>query len=261
MRKPRVYRTQEVDLTKFDFPEKVTINQSTNQKTVKGVTYEGKPFYFQTPKMFNAWGLDVSQQKNEAGEPVGNPAYYLRMSFGKEPGMTAGKFRQLLKDMEGTLREACKQNSIKWLGERPENLTDDILENVVASQVNVSVNKETMEPDGEWPDNCRFRFPFVPVDATDKEGNPDPEANSFPDYLEVFDENNQPVPVSSVDDMKRILTKGCHVQAILSLTGLYISSKVGYTWRVRHLQVFPSSGSTALTGYVIRNDNDDDVDE
>ena len=257
MRKPRVYRTQEVDLSQFEFPDKVSVNATTQAKTVKGVTYAGKPFYLQTPRMFNPWGLDISQQKNEAGEPSGPTSYYVRLSFGKEPTGTTGKFRTLLNGMVDTLRTACRDHSIKWLGEKPETMTDDVLENMVAQQVNQSVNKETMEPDGEWPDNVRFRLPFVPADSVDKNNNPQADANSFPDYLEVYDENNKRVPISSVEDMAKVLAKGSEVQAIVVLSGLYISGKVGYTWRVRHLQVFPSKGTSALTGYVIRNDNDD----
>lgn len=257
MRKPRVYRTQEVDVSKFDFSDKVTVNPQTQQKTVKGVTYEGKPFYLQIPKMFNAWGLEVSQSKNDAGEPVGNKSYHLRLSFGKEPTGTVAEFRDLLRRMEARLREACREHSVSWLQQRPEELTDDVLENTVAAQVNQSLNKETMEPDGEWPDNCKFRLPFIPEDATDKDGNPQADAGTFPDYLEIYDENNERVEVRTVEDMQKIITKGSHEQAILALQGLYISGKVGFTWRVRHLQYWPSTGST-MTGFVIRADNDDD---
>jgi hypothetical protein len=261
MTKPRVYRTQEVELENFDFPDKVTVNSQTQQKTVKGVTYAGKQFFLQTPRMFNAWGLDVSQQKNEAGEPMGNPAYYVRLSFGKEPVATTAKFRTLMYDMEDILKQACKDHCVKWLGEKPDDVDDDVLNNTVAQLVNQSVNKETMEPDNEWPDNIRFRLPFVPVDAKDKDGNLQENAGTFPDYLEVYDENNERINIESVEDMQNILTRGTEVQAIVALSGLYISGKVGYTYRVRHLQVFPSKGGSTMTGYVIRNDNDDLSDE
>ena len=261
MAKPRVYRTQEVDLEKLNFPDKATVNPTTQQKSVKGVNYDGKPFFLQTPRMFNPWGLDVSQQKNEAGEPIGNPSYYLRLSFGKEPQATTAKFRTLLYDMEDVLKQACRDHSVKWLGERKEDMTDDVLDNKVATQVNQSLDKETMEPNGEWPDNVRFRLPFVPSDALDKNGNPLEKSNCFPDYLEVYDENNERVYVESVEDMQRILTRGTEVQAIVALSGLYISGKVGYTWRVRHLQIYPAKSGSAMTGYVIRNDNDDMSDD
>jgi hypothetical protein len=242
------YRTQEVDLGKLEFAASPTDNKGGKGKSVNA-RYNGKPFYLQTPKMFNAWGLDVSQKKDANGNPEGDPKYYLRLSFGGKNGVqatkTKAKFHALMNDMDKSLRTACVDNALKWFKEKPESLTDDVLSNMVATQVKQSVDSETMEPDGKYADNVRFRIPF------------NTEEGVFSNYIEVYDEHGQRVKTNSVEEMSRALMKRSKVVCILRLTGVYIAGgKVGYSWRVCHMQVFPPAD--ALSGFAIMNDNDED---
>jgi hypothetical protein len=242
------YRTQEVNLGKLEFASSPTENRGGKGKSVNA-RYNGKPFYLQTPKMFNAWGLDISQKKDANGNPEGDPKYYLRLSFGGKGGIqptkTKAKFHKLMYDMDQSLRGACVDNALKWFKEKPESLTDDVLNNMVATQVKQSVDPETMEADGKYADNVRFRIPF------------NTEEGVFPKYIEVYDEHGQRVKTDTVEEMSQALMKRCKVVCILRLSGVYLAGgKVGYSWRVWHMQVFPPAD--ALSGFAIMNDNDEE---
>lgn len=249
--KPKHYRTQEVNLDNFDFASAATDNRGGKGKSVN-VKYKSdpgalKPFYLQTPKMFNAWGLDVSQSKDANGNPEGDPKYYVRLSFGSRndstPKNTKAKFHSLMHGMDGELKKACVANSLKWFKEKPESLTEDVLNNLVNTQVKQSLG-EDMEPDGQYPDNVRFRIPFSN------------ETQTFPNYVEVYDENGVRVKTDTVEEMSQVVMKKCKIVAIVMLSGVYIAGgKVGYNWRIRHMQVFPPAD--ALSGFAIQDEEDE----
>jgi hypothetical protein len=70
---------------------------------------------------------------------------------------------------------------------------------------------------------------------------------------EIYDKNRTLIDMSSI-------TKGCYVEAIIELTGIYfVAKEFGMSWKVIQLKVFPSE---KLTGYAFNDDSSsDDEDE
>lgn len=246
---PRVYRTQEVDLDNFVFSD-VTENAYGGKTVYVNYPAKGEQFHLQVPKMYNAWGLHVSQARDKkTGEAMSDPRYFLQLSFGKEPKATKAKFHKLINDIDEMVKEAAKKNCVKWF--KQKELTDAVLNQIYTPMIKYSVDEETLERDGKYPDSIRFKIPVNKVEGENGE-----DRFVFPSYVEVYDENEELVKTTSVEDMSQILTKGSNVVAIVQLGGVYFAGgKFGLSWKVVQMQVFPRSG--ALQGFQIANGDDD----
>ena len=252
MPRPRIYRTQEVELDNFVFSD-VTENAFGGKTVYVNYPAKGEQFHLQTPKMYNAWGLHVSQARDKkTGEAMSDPRYFLQLSFGKEPKATKGKFHKLMDDVDDLVKASAKKNCIKWF--KQKELSDAVCDQIYTPMIKFSVDEESLERDGKYPDSIRFKIPVK------KEETADGDKFFFPSYVEVYDENGEMVKSRSVEDMSQILTKGCNVVGIIQLGGVYFAGgKFGLSWKVVQMQVFPRTGS--VQGFSINNADDDDDEQ
>lgn len=252
MPQPTIYRTQEVDLDKFVFSD-VTENAFGGKSVYVNYPAKGQQFHLQTPKMYNAWGLHVSQARDKkTGEAMSDPRYFLQLSFGKEPKATKAKFHKLMDDIDDLVKATAKKNCVKWF--KQKELSDAVCDQIYTPMIKFSVDEESLERDGKYPDSIRFKIPVNKVESEDG------DKFVFPSYVEVYDENGEMTNSRSVEDMNHVLTKGSNVIAIIQLGGIYFAGgKFGLSWKVVQMQVFPRTG--AIQGFSIDAPDDDEGDE
>lgn len=252
MPKPRVRRVQEFDLDRIDFSEATENNYGGKVVYLKYLNEDGEKenIYLQTPKMHNSWGMHVSQAKDKDGKPASDPRYYLQLSFGDSEKMRGSvkTFHELINGLDELVKEKAKENCVSWLKVKKSPKTANLIGEKYRNTISYSVDQETMERDGKYPDSIRFKIPY------------DNEAKVFYNTVEVYDENGDYQSTKTVGDMQNWLTKGSKDIAIVQLMSIYFAGgNFGLSWKVVQIQAFPRSD--ALNGFAIQTNDDESADE
>lgn len=248
MPRPRVRRVQELDINNIDFSEATENNYGGKVVYLKYINEDGdkENMYIQTPKMHNSWGMHVSQAKDANGKPMSDPRYYLQMSFGDKDKMkgSVAKFHQFINQLDEKVKEMARENCVSWLKIKKNAKTAGLIDEKYRHTIAFSVDSDTLERDGKYPDSIRFKIPY------------DNENQVFYNTVEVYDENGDYQETKTVADMQQWLTKGSKDIGIVQLSSVYFAGgNFGLSWKVVQVQAFPRSD--ALTGFSIQNGEDE----
>ena len=188
-------------------------------KTIYINTPDRKHVHLQTPKMK---GSVTKYQPDDpkTGKPNGPAKYSLRLSFGKEPIGMVQQYREILRKWDEKLIKQGQENCADWFRKKAGSLDYDVVKNMYSPMLSVSIDKNTLEEDGKYPDAVKFKI----------EVNED---GSFAGDVAVFDEDQ-----SEIKNVNQI-PPGCHVIAIVKCTGVWFAAgKFGISWRVAQMQIF-----------------------
>lgn len=249
MPRPRVRRVQELDVNKIDFSEASENNYGGKVVYLKYVNEDGEKenIYLQTPKMYNSWGMHISQAKDTNGKPMSDPRYYLQLSFGAADKMRGSvkKFHEFINSLDEKVKEMARENCVSWLKIKKTPKSGNLIDEKYRHTIAYSVDATSLERDGKYPDSIRFKIPY------------DSEGKVFYNTVEVYDENGDYQSTKDVADMQKWLTKGSNDIAIVQLQSVYFAGgNFGLSWKVVQIQAFPRTD--ALNGFAIQTNDDED---
>ena len=243
-----IIKPKSFELSRIEFSE-VKTNQYGGK--VVYIRYNGGKLRIQTPKMSLPWGLNEDEVTDDkTGDAIGFK-YSFNLSFrgmDKEHDETASEVYQkearklreveeMLSTMnEGVIQQA-KGNSISWL--KQKKASTEVVKALYKNILLVSIDKETGEADGKWPDTIKAKLPFY--EGVFK--------------TEVYDENKEAVEV------KKSIVKQAQVVSLLECTGIWFAGgKFGVGWKVVQTQIKYKPQDSY--GYcAILDDSDDECDE
>ncbi len=233
---------QPTDETSYDIitidawdPTKHNCGQAKANKSGQGksapILYNGKKFYLKVPKMFSPFGANMPKLKPGEAVPK-NPKWTLQMAFGTDAA--SEMFRQKALQFDEFLKAEALRPEIQqsWLG-APKNkpLVDAVIDKLYSPMVKQPMKNG--EPNTEYPQFIRAGF------ATTYK-----EPYSF--TTEVFDDKNQPIPVSmdpnSPNCISKKIPQSCNASALIQASIWATNQGFGVTWSFAQLKVFPARG-------------------
>ena len=202
------------------------------------LNYQGGMFKMQTPKMSMPYNMSVYDK----GE---YPKYSIDVAFRDvEEDYRVRGFHENMNDLQTEILQTALDNSKKWFSKTHKSV--DVLSALFTPLVKRSIDRETGEPDGRYPDTMKFKLPV-------RDGKPGFVVTDFEDNII---ENPQ---------LETLLTKESKVQALLRCGGIWvIAGKFGCTWTVERLRVESSSsmeGGVGANFFVDDDSQDEDEDE
>lgn len=118
-----------------------------------GISYNGKPLYLQLPEMMCPYGTNVFTDKANPDKP---PNYSLDFSFrGEEENERLAKFHSQLERLEEVLVDRAVENSVAWFKKKQSK---EVIRALFKPLLKRSVDKETREPDGRYPDTFKVKL-------------------------------------------------------------------------------------------------------
>ena len=199
------------------------------------LNYQGGMFKMQTPKMTMPYNMSVYDK----GE---YPKYSIDVAFRDlDDDYRVRGFHENMNDLQTEILQTALDNSKKWFSKTHKSV--DVLSALFTPLVKRSIDRETGEPDGRYPDTMKFKLPV-------RDGKPGFVVTDFEDNII---ENPQ---------LETLLTKESKVQALLRCGGIWvIAGKFGCTWTVERLRVESSSSMEGGVGANFFVDDDDSQDE
>lgn len=153
-----------------------------------------------------------------------NDRYSIQFSLNKDVNRNISLFIAFLEKFDQQNIDKAVSNSKSWFKKSLNKET-----------INELYTKTLKQSNKKYPPLFSARVPF-------KDGKCD---------IEIYDTNKNLI---SIDEIK----PGCHVEAIVELTGVYFVSKgFGLSWKIVQLKVHPSN---RISGYSFEDDSDDDSD-
>lgn len=140
--------------TDFD-PEKIDFRPPRvldHGGKIIGISYDGKPLHLQLPEMVCPYGTNVYT------DPAGAtpPKYSLDFSFrGEEDNERIAKFHSQMERFEEVLVERAVENSVAWFKKKQSK---EVIQAFFTPLLKRSVDKETREPDGKYPDTFKVKL-------------------------------------------------------------------------------------------------------
>lgn len=180
----------------------------------------GQIVFINTPDR-NKLRINTPKCKLPFGVSEYNSKYSLQLSL---QGMSdqMEHFKKFLNNLDDKNIEMGSKFSSKWF---KKNLTKDTVTELY--------NPILKQNNPKYPPNIKVKLPF--------------RDDTF--QGEVFDSNRN---VISLND----ITKGCHVEAIIELSGIYfVAKEFGISWKVIQLKVYPSE---VIKGYAFIEDDESD---
>jgi hypothetical protein len=140
--------------TEFD-PEKIDFRPPRvldHGGKIIGISYNGKPLHLQLPEMVCPYGTNVYT------DPAGSapPKYSLDFSFrGEEENERLAKFHSQMERLEEVLVERAVENSVAWFKKKQSK---EVIQAFFTPLLKRSIDKETREPDGKYPDTFKVKL-------------------------------------------------------------------------------------------------------
>jgi hypothetical protein len=207
----------------------------TNQYGGKAVyvnTSDRKGVHLQTPKMKGS--IQKYIPKDKAGQQTGPTKYSLRLSFGYEPAGMIERYRSILRDWDAKMIQMGQDNCVEWFKKKAGTLDEDVITDMYSPMLGISIDPETLEEDGKYPDSARCKLQVIEDGTFDAKD------------LTIYDEDQN--EILNVND----IPAGSHVIAIVRCTGVWFAAgKFGVSWRVAQMQVFRPQ---RITGFSILPD-------
>jgi hypothetical protein len=188
--------------------------------------YKNKPIYFQTPQMYAPFG--ITSFNNEPGKPED---YSMNLSFqGKNERKSLQKLYDVMDAIDKSNVKQAFENCSSWLNKKKVNSTD------VVEALYTPIIREPRED--KYSPTFKLKLPFY-------EG-------MF--KTQFYDKSQNIMNIKNhLADMKNAKCK-----AVIVCTGIWlIGGKFGCSWQCEQVECVLQE---KLSGYVIRNVPDDDID-
>tara|TARA_B100000405_G_C16670523_1_gene405660 strand:+ start:308 stop:1228 length:921 start_codon:yes stop_codon:yes gene_type:complete len=148
--------------------------------------------------------------------------------------------------MDSLLLQKASENSQSWF--RKAKLSDETLKELYTPMVKVSVDPETGEPNGKYPDSFAFKI-------NKRDGK-------FKDFS-IYDANKNVFDVDGTSDnpteITKLIVKGAMIKVVLKCNGIWVANgKFGCTWKAEQVRVKVPEGG--LQDFAIMSDSDDSDD-
>ena len=233
-------KPSDIDMSKLKFSDPKKLD---NGGKMLFINYgEGiNPYYIKTPEVEVPFDPSYFADNENSGK------FNIKFSMSdteNNPEMKA--FHEWASDMDVLLIKKADENSQSWFQRSKLNI--DTLKELYTPMVKVSVDPETGEPNGKWPDS--FAFKIVKRDG------------KFKDFS-IYNKEKVTYDVDGVTDeptdISRLITKGSLIKCVLKCNGVWIANgKFGCTWRAEQIRVKVPEGG--LGDFAIVSDSEDDLD-
>ena len=149
--------------------------------------------------------------------------------------------------MDDMLLKKAGENSQAWF--RKAKLSDETLKELYTPMVKVSVDPETGEPNGKYPDSFAFKI--------NKRDGKFKDFSIYDATKNVFDiEGTTDDPT----DITKLIVKGALIKVVLKCNGIWVANgKFGCTWKAEQVRVKVPEGG--LKEFAIMSDSDDEGDD
>jgi hypothetical protein len=223
----------------------------TNQYGGKAVyvnTSDRKGVHLQAPKMKGS--IQKFVPKDKAGQQTGPTKYSLRLSFGYEPTGMVEKYRTILREWDAKMIQMGQDNCVDWFKKKAGTLDADVVTDMYSPMLGISIDSDTLEEDGKYPDSTRCKL------QVNEDGTFDAKD------LTIYDEDQN--EILNVND----IPNGSYIIPIIKCGGVWFAAgKFGISWKVVQMQVFRPQRITGFSilpdlepEYVEDNSNHQDVE-
>jgi len=199
------------------------------------------PLYVTTPEVDIPFDPSYFPDNDNSGK------YSIKFSMkNMEDNKAMKEFHTWACDMDKLLIQKAGENSQAWF--KKPKLSEETLRELYTPMVKVSMDPDTGEPNGKYPDS--FAFKVVKRDGKFK------DFSIYDNKKTVFDVNGD---TDSPTDISKVLMKGALIKVVLKCNGVWIANgKFGCTWRAEQIRVkLPEGG---LSQFAIDSDSDDEDD-
>ena len=227
-----------VKLSKFDF-KKVSFSAPKNLSDKGGkilyLNYDNAPLSIKTPELTLEWDAMFYE-----GATPDCGKYSVSVKFDNLDDKSQSDMHSVLNELDNVLLKSCYENRAVWL--KKAGITEEGIKLLYTPLIKRSVDKETGEVNGKWPDE--FRFKMVKREGVYQ--------------FKMFDENNALIDLSDMD-VTEIMKRGSKVKAVLRCNGVWISGgKFGCTWKAQQLKV---EAPKKMKECAFESDDDDSDDD
>lgn len=232
-------KASQVDFTKLTISPPKTLD---NGGKMMFINYNGgiNPFYITVPEVEVPWEPSYFSDNDTSGK------YAVKISLKNlDENKDLKEFHTMLCNMDTFLKEKALANSQAWFKKK---MSEELINELYTPLVKVSVDDETGEPNGKYPDS--FGFKIV------KRDNKFQNFTIYDNHKVVFDvEGKDGPPV----DLTNVLMKGTLIKAVLKCNGIWVANgKFGCTWRAEQIRAKVPEGG--LREFAIESDSDDEDD-
>jgi len=200
------------------------------------VNYDGKPFSIQMPEMAVGWDIKYYADPKD----VTTGKYQVSLKFDSQDSKH-NEAHEFFDKMDKLLLEACYENRVNWL--KKPSIKKEIIKEFYTPLIKRSIDKETGEVNGKYPDEFRIKL-------VKREGV----------YLfKLFDDNKSMIDTTGEEFvLEEIIKQRSKFKGIITCNGVWISGgKFGCTWKGSQIKVETPMG---MADYAFE-DTDSDCDE
>jgi len=225
-------------------------NMGGNGKTAKiyyQVGGDRTQLYWQTPEMYMPFGLSMFDD----GKVNVDLSFIFQDRDAKTMNPASNEFHKKLEEFEDLIVSEAVKNSQSWLKMKAKKGKDgvEVVRAFFTPLLKKSKNKETLEPDGKYPDSIRLKI------YKNKKGEWDPV---------VWDTTSEkPEKVDLEDGLQRM----CKMKAIMHVSSVWLADKkYGVTLVLKQAKI-TNAGGSGLSKYGFKDDSgseeeeDDDVED
>jgi hypothetical protein len=232
-------KASQVDFTKLTISPPKTLD---NGGKMMFINYNGgiNPFYITVPEVEVPWEPSYFSDNDTSGK------YAVKISLKNlDENKELKEFHTMLCNMDTFLKEKALANSQSWFKKK---MSEELINELYTPLVKVSVDDETGEPNGKYPDS--FGFKIV------KRDNKFKDFTIYDNHKVVFDVEGNEGPAV---DLTNVLMKGTLIKAVLKCNGIWVANgKFGCTWRAEQIRAKVPEGG--LREFAIESDSDDEDD-
>lgn len=224
-----------VKCSNFD-PEKVEFGaaKSTKFGTFISLSYDGSPFYMQTPEMYMPFDSNYFPDKDK------NTGKWTVRSSLKGSG-DVEVFQDKLSTLDDIVMNKVMDNSLEWM--KKKNLSKETVAELYNPTIKLSKDPDTGEPDGKYPASYQFK-----VEHKD---------NAMKCKVYNKDKVEYDINLNSENPLSDVLVKGSNIKALVKCNCLWIiNGKMGLSWMAEQLRVDVGS-SRKIIGYALSDDEDE----
>jgi len=231
-----VVMPKDFNVDKMTLDDKVR-SMSSGAKLVFG-SYGGEPLLVQSPEM------RVTFDAQNFSDDENNAKMSVKLSFGDlENDRNQSSFHTAMSSLDEFVKGKGIENSQPWF--RKKTMSMDTIETVYTNMIRKSVDQETGEPDGKYPDSFTFKL----------------KKRDGKYACRIFDENKKELNINNREeedfvDVESCLKKGAMVKGLFKFDFVWLASgKFGVTWSALQLRIKVPKG---LDDYAFNDDEEDE---
>jgi len=235
------------NLSKTNIDNFTFAEPKVNQRGGKScyISYQNSQLYLQTPQnVYVPYGINRSTFDDKSSRD-GKPNIDISKGTDNE---SVAKFFETIENIENRVKEEFKRKSMSWM--KKKTPSDETVDELFSSSIRKSMDKETQEPDGKYPDTFKFKI-------GEKE-NENKEKKITTNFFNTAKEK------LSVEEVTKLTQhgglKGYGVKIIFKLQGVWISSdSFGCSWIAEQVKVY--EGKTKKAEYKFQDDSEPEESE